>query len=125
MGEVRVLVVDDQEPFRRAMTAVVEETDGFVVVGSAASGEESLRTAAEVRPDLVLMDVHLPGIDGLEASRALTQVGDGPVVVLLSTYDEDQVDVVGSGAAAYVAKAVLGPDRLAEVWQRHGHDAVT
>jgi CheY-like chemotaxis protein len=125
MGEVRVLVVDDQEPFRRAMTAVVEETDGFVVVGSAASGEESLRTAAEVRPDLVLMDVHLPGIDGLEASRALTQAGDGPVVVLLSTYDEDQVDVVGSGAAAYVAKAVFGPDRLAEVWQRHGHDAVT
>jgi CheY-like chemotaxis protein len=124
MGEVRVLVVDDQEPFRRAMTAVVEETDGFVVVGSAASGEESLRTAAEVRPDLVLMDVHLPGIDGLEASRALTQAGDGPVVVLLSTYDEDQVDVVGSGAAAYVSKAAFGPDRLAEVWQRHGQDAV-
>jgi CheY-like chemotaxis protein len=124
MGDVRVLVVDDQEPFRRAMTAVVEETDGFVVVGSAASGEESLETAAAVLPDLVLMDVNLPGIDGLEASRRLTGSGAAPVVVLLSTYDEDQVDVAGSGAAAYVPKATFGPDRLAELWERHGQHAV-
>jgi len=124
MGDVRVLVVDDQEPFRRAMTTVVEETDGFVVVGSAASGEDALLTASDVGPDLVLMDVHLPGIDGLEASRRLTDSGGGPVVVLLSTYDEDQVDVAGSGAAAYVPKAAFGPDRLAEIWQRHGQDAV-
>ena len=60
MAEVRVLIVDDQEPFRRAMAAVVEETDGFVVVGSAASGEESLALAAALRPDLVLMDVQPP-----------------------------------------------------------------
>jgi CheY-like chemotaxis protein len=125
MGEVRVLVVDDQEPFRRAMTAVVEETEGFVVVGSAASGEEAVLTATDVRPDLVLMDVHLPGIDGLEATRRLTRSGTGPVVLLLSTYDEDQVDVAGSGASAYVSKAAFGPDRLAEVWQGHGKDAVT
>jgi CheY-like chemotaxis protein len=125
MGEVRVLVVDDQEPFRRAMTAVVEETEGFVVVGSAASGEEAVLTATDVRPDLVLMDVHLPGIDGLEATRRLTGSGAGPVVLLLSTYDEDQVDVAGSGASAYVSKAAFGPDRLAEVWQGHGKDAVT
>ena len=124
MGDVRVLVVDDQEAFRRAMTAVVDETDGFVVAGSAASGEDALESAAAVRPDLVLMDVHLPGIDGLEASRRLTQGGSGSVVVLLSTYDEDQVEVAGSGAAAYVPKAAFGPDRLTEVWQRHGHDAV-
>jgi CheY-like chemotaxis protein len=124
MGDVRVLVVDDQEPYLRAMTTVVEETDGFVVVGSASSGEDALVRAAEVRPELVLLDVHLPGIDGLEASRVLRGAGVGPVVVLLSTYDEDQVDVEGSGAAAYVSKAAFGPDRLAEVWQRHGKDTV-
>jgi CheY-like chemotaxis protein len=124
MGDVRVLVVDDQEPYLRAMTTVVEETDGFVVVGSASSGEDALVRAAQVRPELVLLDVHLPGIDGLEASRVLTGAGVGPVVVLLSTYDEDQVDVEGSGAAAYVSKAAFGPDRLAEVWQRHGKDTV-
>src|SRR3954454_6719940 len=90
--EVRVLIVDDQEPFRRAMGAVVEETEGFVVVGTAASGEESLALAAELRPQLVLMDVNLPGIDGIEATRRLTAGTDQPVVVLLSTYDEDQFD---------------------------------
>jgi DNA-binding NarL/FixJ family response regulator len=116
MADVRVLVVDDQEPFRRAMAAVVEETPGFVVVGSATSGEESLEAAAALRPQLVLMDVNLPGIDGLEATRALTAEAGGPVVVLLSTYDADHFDVAGCGAAAYVAKAVFGPDRLAQAW---------
>ncbi|MFC4784478.1 response regulator [Nocardioides sp. MAHUQ-72] len=115
MPQVRVLVVDDQEPFRRAMATVVDATDGFVVVGSVASGEESLVAADELEPDLVLMDVHLPGLDGIEASRRLTAAG-GPVVVLLSTYDEDQFDLTGSGAATYLAKATFGPDRLSEAW---------
>jgi DNA-binding NarL/FixJ family response regulator len=115
-GEVRVLIVDDQEPFRRAMGAVVEETDGFVVVGSAASGEESLAKSAELSPDLVLMDVNMPGIDGIEASRRLSEPPDGPVVVLLSTYDEDEFDIDDCGAAAYVAKAAFGPDRLSDAW---------
>jgi len=118
--EIRVLVVDDQEPFRRAMAAVVEETDGFVVVGSVGSGEESLLAAAELRPDLVLMDVHLPGIDGVEASRRLTAAPGGPVVVLLSTYDQDQFDLIGSGASSYVAKATFGPDRLSAAWAAAG-----
>jgi CheY-like chemotaxis protein len=114
--DVRVLVVDDQEPFRRAMAAVVEETDGFVVVGAVASGEDSLIAAAELEPDLVLMDVNLPGISGIEATKALRANGDGPVVVLLSTYDADEFDLQGSGATAYVSKAVFGPDRLVEAW---------
>jgi two-component system response regulator AlgR len=114
--EVRVLIVDDQEPYRRAMAAVVEETDGFVMVGAATTGEESLVAAAELGPDLVLMDVNLPGIDGIEAARRLASGPDGPVVVLLSTYDEDQFELDGSGAAAYVAKAAFGPDHLSEIW---------
>ena len=116
MTEVRVLIVDDQEPFRRAMAAVVDATDGFVVVGSATSGEESLTMAAELLPDLVLMDVNLPGIDGVEAARRLSGTPGGPVVVLLSTYDEDQFEMDGCGAMAYVAKAAFGPDRLSEAW---------
>jgi len=115
--EIRVLIVDDQEPFRRAMGAVVEETDGFVVVGSATSGEESVAAAAELRPHLVLMDVNLPGIDGVEAAARLTD-GGGPVVVLLSTYDEDEFDRQGCGAAAYVSKAAFSPERLQDVWQQ-------
>jgi DNA-binding NarL/FixJ family response regulator len=118
--EVRVLIVDDQEPYRRAMAAVVEATDGFEVVGTATSGEESLAAAAELRPDLVLMDVNLPGIDGIETTRQLSSVAGGPVVVLLSTYDEDQFELDGCGASAYVAKAAFGPDRLSEAWTATG-----
>jgi CheY-like chemotaxis protein len=114
MTDVRVLVVDDQDAYRRAMAAVVAETEGFVVVGSAASGEESLVAAVELEPDLVLMDVNLPGMDGVEAAARLS---GGPVVVLLSTYDEDEFDSSGCGAAAYVAKAAFSPERLQQVWE--------
>ena len=116
MSEVRVLIVDDQEPFRRAMAAVVDATEGFVVVGTATTGEESLVAATDARPDLVLMDVNLPGIDGVEASRRLTAEPNGPVVFLLSTYDEDQVDASGAGAATYIPKAAFGPERLSAEW---------
>lgn len=119
-AEVRVLLVDDQDLYLRAMTTVVQETAGFVVVGSATTGEESLVAAAELRPQLVLMDVHLPGIDGTQASRRLTAEAGGPVVVLLSTYDADQFDISGSGAAAYVPKAAFGPDLLLQVWAEAG-----
>jgi DNA-binding NarL/FixJ family response regulator len=117
VNEVRVLIVDDQEPFRRAMATVVEMTEGFMLVGSSATGEEALVAAADLIPDLVLMDVHLPGIDGVEASRLLSGEPGAPVVVLLSTYDVDQVDVAGCGAAAYIRKAVLGPDSLSTAWR--------
>jgi DNA-binding NarL/FixJ family response regulator len=116
VADVRVLVVDDQEPFRRAIAAVVAETDGFVVVASIASGEESLAAVARLRPNLVLMDVNLPGIDGIEATRRMMLDADAPVVVLLSTHDEDDFDISGCGAASYVAKAAFGPDRLADAW---------
>ncbi len=113
---VGVLVVDDQDPYRRAMSAVVDATDGFAVVGTVASGEESVTAAADLEPDLVLMDVNLPGIDGIEATRRINESATPPVVVLLSTYDEDDVDLAGCGAAAYISKAALSPARLLDVW---------
>jgi DNA-binding NarL/FixJ family response regulator len=118
VGDVRVLVVDDQAPFRRAMASVVEETDGFVVVGQASSGEESLELGRELRPDLVLMDVNLPGIDGLEATRRLVAGENPPVVLLLSTYDDDEGEqyIAESGAIGYVTKSAFGPDRLTAAW---------
>jgi DNA-binding NarL/FixJ family response regulator len=116
VAEVRVLIVDDQEPFRRAIAAVVAETDGFAVVASTASGEEALLAVERLRPDLVLMDVNLPGIDGIEATRRITADADPPIVVLLSTYDQDEFDISSCGAASYSSKAAFGPDLLAAVW---------
>jgi DNA-binding NarL/FixJ family response regulator len=119
---VRVLVVDDQAAYLRAMTSVVRETAGFEVVGEASSGEESLVVASAVRPDLVLMDVNLPGIDGLEATRRLLGRDRPPVVLLLSTYDQDAGAqfLAESGASGYVTKSAFGPDRLEEAWSTAG-----
>ena len=116
MEDVRVLIVDDQEPFRRAMAAVVAATDGFSIVGSVTTGEESLAAVAALHPDLVLMDVNLPGMDGVEATRLLVAEPTAPKVILLSTYDEDQVDAAGCGASSYIAKAAFGPDALSAAW---------
>ena len=115
---VRVLVVDDQAPFRQAMAAVVDATDGFTVVGEAVTGESSITTCSDLHPDLVLMDVNLPGIDGVEATRQLRAMPAPPVVLLLSTYDADAGDdlVAESGAAAYVTKSEFGPEWLATAW---------
>jgi DNA-binding NarL/FixJ family response regulator len=115
---VRVLLVDDQETYLRAMTAVVGETPGFRVVGRATSGEEALERAESLQPDLVLLDVNLPGIDGLETTRRLRTLQPSVVVLLLSTYDDEAGEsfVAESGAAGYVTKAAFGPDRLAAAW---------
>ncbi len=122
MTVVRVLVVDDQAAYLRAMTSVVEETPGFEVVGEASSGEEALVVASELRPDLVLMDVNLPGIDGLEATRRLLGRDHPPAVLLLSTYDQDAGEqfVAESGACAYVTKSAFGPDQLEKAWSTAG-----
>ncbi len=116
---VRVLIVDDQEPFRMAARLVVEATDGFDVVGEAESGEESVEMARDLKPDLVLMDVNLPGINGLEATRQILGERSEPVVVLLlSTYEEDEYAprAAECGASAYIPKAAFGPDRLEAAW---------
>jgi DNA-binding NarL/FixJ family response regulator len=116
---VRVLIVDDQEPFRMAARMVVDVTDGFEVVGEAETGEDSVRMAAELTPDLVLMDVNLPGINGLDATRQILAGAGAPVVVLLlSTYEEEEYAprAAECGAAAYIPKGVFGPDRLEAAW---------
>lgn len=115
---VTVLIVDDQEPFRLAARMVVEATDGFEVVGEVESGEDSVEAAAKLDPDLVLMDVNLPGINGLDATRQILAESKRVVVLLLSTYEEEEYAprAAECGAAAYIPKSVFGPDRLVNAW---------
>ena len=115
---VRVLIVDDLAPFRGAARLIIEATPGFEVAGEVGSGEESLETVRDLKPDLVLMDVNLPGIDGVEAGRRIVADEPSTVVVLVSTRDGEDVGsiVADSGAAAYLAKARLTSEALTEVW---------
>jgi DNA-binding NarL/FixJ family response regulator len=116
---VRVLIVDDQEPFRLAARMVVEATDGFEVVGEAETGEDGVDMADRLGPDLVLMDVNLPGINGLEATRRILQTSNRVVILVLSTYEEAEYGprAAECGASAYIPKSAFGPDRLSEAWQ--------
>jgi DNA-binding NarL/FixJ family response regulator len=116
--DVRVMIVDDQEPFRLAARMVVELTDGFEVVGEAETGEDAVAMAATLRPDLVLMDVNLPGINGLDATRQILAAPGEAVVFLLSTYEEAEYAprAAECGAATYIPKSSFGPDRLEEAW---------
>jgi DNA-binding NarL/FixJ family response regulator len=116
---VRVLIVDDQEPFRLAARMVVEATDGFEVVGEADTGESGVDLADRLDPDLILMDVNLPGINGLEATRRILDQSEMVVILLLSTYEEADYGprAAECGAAAYIPKSSFGPDRLSKAWQ--------
>ena len=115
---VRVMVVDDQPPFRMAARAVLARTPGFAVVAEAASGEEAIGVALASDPDLVLMDINLPGIDGIEATRQILASAPHIVVFLCSTYERDQlsVEAMSSGAAAYVNKEEFSPALVQRLW---------
>lgn len=90
---------------------MVTATPGFEVVGEAESGEEAVDLAADLGPGLVLMDINLPGINGIEATRRITQAHPAVVTVLLSTYREEDLPAGAGecGAAAYVHKEEFGP----------------
>jgi pilus assembly protein CpaE len=115
--EVRVLVVDDHQPFRSVAAEVLARTAGFVLVGEAETGEDAVRAAGLLRPGLVLMDVRLPGIDGMEAARRIVAAHPEVVVLLCSTYRVD--DLPGEVASAgYLHKARLRPEVLRRLWLR-------
>jgi two-component system, NarL family, invasion response regulator UvrY len=115
-----VLIVDDNAEFREVLRDLVAATGGMTCVGEAASGETAVEAAAELSPELVIMDRRMPGIGGVEAARRIT-MHRGEVVVFLVSVERPHGDALdGSGAAAFLDKRRLSSRVLTELWRMHG-----
>jgi pilus assembly protein CpaE len=113
-----VIVVDDQAPFRLAAKAVLRRMEGFELVGEAGNGVEAISLAHEVQPDLVLMDINMPEMGGIEATRLIMAERPETVVILCSTYGVSDLppEAATSGARAYVHKEQLEAKTLRRLW---------
>jgi two-component system, NarL family, invasion response regulator UvrY len=114
-----VLVVDDQAPFRSAARAVLRRLEGFEFAGEASSGPEAIDLVDRLHPALVLMDINMPEMTGIEATRRIMSAHPDVVVILCSTYDAADLPpgAADSGAAAYVNKERLAADTIRQLWE--------
>jgi DNA-binding NarL/FixJ family response regulator len=115
-----VMVVDDQAPFRMAARAVIRRSDGFSLAGEAENGVKALELANEIHPAVVLMDINMPEMGGIEATRRIVADLPETFVILCSTYDISDLppDATASGARAYVNKEQLGATTLRRLWDQ-------
>jgi two-component system, NarL family, invasion response regulator UvrY len=113
-----VLVVDDQAPFRLAARAVLRRLDGFEFAGEAKNGLEAVGLVEALKPALVLMDIHMPEMNGIEATRRIVAVDPAVAVILCSTHDPKDLpaDAATSGAIAYVSKEHLSAATIRDLW---------
>ena len=108
MNAIRIVLVDDQPLLRMGFRLILEGEDGFEVVGEASDGAEAVRQVRMLDPDVVLMDVRMPVLDGIEATRAISTSGSNARVIILTTFDLDEYAFAGlqAGASAFLLKDV-------------------
>jgi DNA-binding NarL/FixJ family response regulator len=111
---IRVLLADDQALVRGGFRVILDSQADIEVVGEAADGREAIRLTAECRPDVVLMDIRMPNMDGLEATRRIATTSDAPRIVMLTTFDADEhvYEAMRAGASGFLLKD-LRPEDLA------------
>ena len=121
---MRVIVADDQAVFRDVARDVLGELPEFELIAEAASGREALELAVELKPDLVLLDVRMPDIDGIETATRLSEIVPSSVVVLISVEEPRDVPAARScGAATFVRKQDFGPALLRRIWRAFAQPA--
>jgi len=116
---LRVLIVDDEPPARARLRSLLAEIDGTEVVGEAANGHDALQGAHTLSPDVVLLDVHMPGMDGLQVARHLNVLEEPPAVIFTTAYDEYAVEAFDAHAVGYLLKPVRA-EQLAAALARAG-----
>jgi DNA-binding NarL/FixJ family response regulator len=110
----RILLVDDHEVVRLGLKSLLEHHDQFEVVGEAATAKEAIEQVARIRPDIVLMDIRLPGASGIEACEEITSTYPDTKVVMLTSYAEDEMlfSAIRSGASGYILKQIGGDELI-------------
>jgi DNA-binding NarL/FixJ family response regulator len=116
---VRVWVVDDQASFRMATAAALAAMEDFVMAGECETGESAIELMRNASAEIVLMDIHMPGMGGIEATRRIRAAHPDLIVLLMSTYDVEDLPAAAAdcGAAAYLHKEQLSPDLLTRLWR--------
>ncbi len=125
-GPIRVVLVDDQQLVRAGFRMVLDSQPDLTVVGEAGDGASAIDLVLATPADVVLMDVRMPGVNGIEATRRITALPDPPRVVVLTTFDLDEyvVDAIGAGASGFLLKDAAPEDMLAAVRTVHAGEAV-
>jgi DNA-binding NarL/FixJ family response regulator len=110
MNSVRILIADDHELFRRGLAAELTKVPGWVVAGEAADGRNAVKLAAELKPDIVVLDLTMPELNGLEAARRIIAVEPAARVLILTAHESEQLvrEVLSAGAQGYVLKSDAG-----------------
>lgn len=103
---MKVLIVDDEAPARDRLRQLLEDSGEHEIVGEAAHGQEALEVAAQVSPDVVLLDIRMPGVDGIETAHHLNNFDPSPAIVFTTAYDEYAIDAFEANAIGYVLKPV-------------------
>ncbi len=109
---LRVMVVDDHDLFRSGLRRLLEEEEGIDVVADARRGDEAVRKAGELRPDVIVMDINMPGMSGIEATRGVLEQSPGTAVLMLTVSSDDNaaIDAILAGASGYLLKDALLPE---------------
>ena len=123
---IRILIADDHHLFREGLTRILNDAPGITVVASASSGEEAIANAAELKPDVVLMDVNMPGIGGVEATRQLHASHPEAHVLMLtvSEQDSDLFAAIRAGARGYLLKNTTSHELITAIQRVHAGEAV-
>ncbi|MFI6078467.1 response regulator [Actinoplanes sp. NPDC051343] len=123
---IKVLIADDQALVRSGFRMILESRDDLEVVGEAGDGEQAIRLAGQTRPDVILMDVRMPGLDGVSATARLTAAPDAPKVIILTTYDleEPLYAALRAGASGFLLKDVRPADLVEAIRVVAGGDAL-
>jgi DNA-binding NarL/FixJ family response regulator len=117
MSDIRIVIADDHAVVRKGTRQILEEEPDFKVVGEAANGEEAVNLVQELKPDIAIVDINMPVMDGIEATKRIKTISPGTAVLILSAYDNDEFVFIllEAGAAGYLLKDVSGKDIISAI----------